>query len=83
MRFICTQFLVLLSLSQNEVLHKIESENPDTERKHKRALFKSWLEHDSDPTWNRLLTALGHVDQSLRDKVRDTYNVGGQTQGVG
>ena len=72
----------ILLLSQNEVLRNIESQNPDNERKHKRALFKSWLERDSDATWNSLLTALGHVDQSLRDKVRDTYDVGGEDRGV-
>ena len=58
-------------------------ENSDSERKYKRALFKSWLERGSDTTWNSLLTALGHVDQSLRDKVRDTYDVGGENRGVG
>jgi ankyrin repeat protein len=76
----CRELGVQLRIPK-EILRKIESENPDNERKHKRALFKSWLERDSDPSWSRLLTALGHVDQSLRDKVRDTYDVGGQNQG--
>ena len=60
--------------SQVETLLAIESDNPGNENKQKRALFKTWLTQSSDVTWGRLLEALGRVDHTLRDQVRDTYN---------
>lgn len=67
---------------QDDVLQKIESENPGNENKQKRALFKSWLEHDAGATWSSLLAALAQVDQSLSDNVRETYGFGGRRYGV-
>ena len=69
----------ILPLSlQEEVLRKIESENPGNENKQKRALFKWWLDQNTRATWSDLLMALTRVDSSLGDYVRDIYGIKGK-----
>ena len=70
---ICT--ISLLLYTQVASLHKIESENPNNVNKYKRALFKTWLDNDTTASWSSLLSALGQVDHTLRDKVKDMYNL--------
>ena len=67
---ICT--ISLLLYTQVASLHKIESENPNNVNKYKRALFKTWLDIDTNASWSSLLSALGQVDHTLRD---DMYNL--------
>ena len=69
---ICT---ISLLYTQVASLHKIESENHNNVNKYKRALFKTWLDNDTNASWSSLLSALGQVDYTLRDKVKDMYNL--------
>ena len=70
---ICT--ISLLLYTQVASLHKIESENPNNVNKYKRAVFNTWLDNDTTASWSSLLSALGQVDHTLRDKVKDMYNL--------
>ena len=49
----------------------IELQSHGNENKQKRALFKAWLERDSEASWSRLVEALGRVSSSLRERVME------------